>query len=233
MNLTAELGLITKTHDRHYHLDLQILGDETSNSLLNLIEAASKSGTLKRFAPSEFGVDGLPFPFTAFKVAAIEKLRATPSLEYAIFITGFFLDFYGMPHAPTYMPGVSVIVDVENMKAAIPGEGNTPTVFTYTKDVAEFIAASLDLPKWRQRSIIAVVHDSPQDLRARKNTELASNIPRYEFFPKNSLVGLVLVFGIAMEEGLFDFKGQSLNEMLPEIKSMSVEVFLQTYWGSK
>jgi hypothetical protein len=97
---------------------------------------------------------GFPFPFTEHKVAAIEKLRATPSLEYAIFIIGFFLDFYGMLHAPTYLPGVSVVLDVENCKAAIPGVGNTPIVLTYTKDVARFMAASLNLPKWPQRSII-------------------------------------------------------------------------------
>lgn len=94
-----------------------------------------------------------PFPFAAYKVAAVEKLRAT-SLEYAVFITGQFLDYFGMPHAPTYLPSLSVIVDVENMKAAIPGEGNTPIVFTYTADVAKFVAASLDLPKWPQRSVI-------------------------------------------------------------------------------
>lgn len=36
---------------------MQIRNDETSKSQLNLIEAAEKSGTVKRFAPSEFGID--------------------------------------------------------------------------------------------------------------------------------------------------------------------------------
>jgi hypothetical protein len=162
------------------------------------------------------------------------------------------------------------------MKAAIPGEGNTPIVFTYTTDVAKFVAASLELPKWPQRSVIAgdkitanqlvslvekvrgkvyqymatniedlrfnprgigskvdIVHDSVQDLKAGKNTELPSNIPRYVFFPKPFLEGLVRVFGIAIEEGLFDIKGKVLNDMLPDVKPMSVEDFLQTYWGGK
>jgi hypothetical protein len=36
---------------------MHIGSDEGSKSQLNLIEAAEKSGTVKRFAPSEFGVD--------------------------------------------------------------------------------------------------------------------------------------------------------------------------------
>jgi hypothetical protein len=75
-----------------------------------------------------------------------------------------------------------------------------------------------------------VSHDSLDDLRAGKNTELPSNIPRYSFFPKHLLEHLVQVFGLAMEEGLFNFKGQSLNEMLPEIKPISAKKFLQEYW---
>jgi hypothetical protein len=182
-----------------------------------------------------------------------------------------------MPHVPTYLPGISVIVDVENMKAAIPGEGDTPIVFTYTTDVANFVAASLELPKWPQRSVIVgdkitanqlvaliekvrgkvyqyiygshiedlrsnprgigrkmdIVHDSVQDLKAGRNTELPSNIPRYVFFPKPVLEGLVQVFGMAIEEGLFDIKGKVLNDMLPDVKPMSVNDFLQTYWGGK
>ena len=52
------------------------------------------------------------------------------------------------------MQGISVIVDVENMRAAIPGEGNTPMIFTHTADIAKFMAASLDLPKWPRRCVI-------------------------------------------------------------------------------
>ena len=94
------------------------------------------------------------FPFATYKIAAIDKLRVT-SLEYTSFLTGVFLDYFGMPHAPTYLSGLSIIVDVVNMKAAIPGKGNTPIVFTYTADVATFVAASLDLAAWPEKSVIA------------------------------------------------------------------------------
>lgn len=36
---------------------MQVGNEESSNSQLNLIDAAEKSGTVKRFAPSEFGID--------------------------------------------------------------------------------------------------------------------------------------------------------------------------------
>ena len=78
-----------------------------------------------------------------------------------------------------------------------------------------------------------IVYDSLQDLKAGKNTELPSNIPRYAFFPKPFLEGLVQVFGLAIGEGLFDIKGKALNDMLPDVKPLSVDTFLQTFWGGK
>jgi hypothetical protein len=80
---------------------------------------------------------------------------------------------------------------------------------------------------------VDMVHDSLQDLRAGKITELPANISLYSFFPKPFLEGLVVAFGIAMEEGLFDIKGKVLNEMFPDVRPMSVDVFLQTFWGGK
>jgi hypothetical protein len=38
---------------------MKIGGEESSKAQLNLIEAAEKSGTVKRFAPSEFGIDNM------------------------------------------------------------------------------------------------------------------------------------------------------------------------------
>ena len=78
-----------------------------------------------------------------------------------------------------------------------------------------------------------LVHDSLQDLRAGKITELPSNIPLYSFLPKPVLEGILISFAMAMEVGLFNFEGKSLNEMLPDVKAMSADVFLQNFWGGK
>ncbi|KIN00730.1 hypothetical protein OIDMADRAFT_42516 [Oidiodendron maius Zn] len=261
-NSIDSLTIVLKEHGIDTIIStMQVGNEDSSNSQLNLIDAAEKSGTVKRFAPSEFGIDcmearkiNFAFPFAAYRIAAIDKLRVT-SLEYTSFLTGVFLDYFGMPHAPTYLSGFSIIVDVVNMKAAIPGEGNTPIVFTYTADVATFVAASLDLAAWPKKSVIAgdkitsnqlvglvekargrkvdLVHDSLQDLRAGKITELPSNIPLYSFMPKPVLEGMLISFAMAMEVGLVDIEGKTLNEMLPDVKAMSVDVFLQNFWGGK
>ena len=49
---------------------------------------------------------------------------------------------------------LSLIVDLENNKAAIPGEGNTKLVFTHTSTIAAFVAASLDLETWPEETFI-------------------------------------------------------------------------------
>ncbi len=65
-----------------------------------------------------------------------------------MFFTGFFLDYYGMPGVKSHMAPSTMVIDMANNAAAIPGAGNTPVVFTHTIDVAKFVVASLDLKKW-------------------------------------------------------------------------------------
>ena len=56
-----------------------------------------------------------------------------------------------MPHIQTYLPmRVAFVVDVPNKTAAIPGTGDDLVSFTYTRDVASFVVAALDLPTWRE-----------------------------------------------------------------------------------
>jgi hypothetical protein len=71
-----------------------------------------------------------------------------------VFYNGFFLDYYGIPSVNTYLPPFTMVVDVVNNVAAIPGFGNTPMVFTHTFDIASFVAASLDLEKWERESYV-------------------------------------------------------------------------------
>ncbi|KAL1632507.1 hypothetical protein SLS56_003586 [Neofusicoccum ribis] len=84
----------------------------------------------------------------------IEKLKQT-SLEFTRFIIGTFMDYYGHPHAPTYLPMMAVGIDVENAVAALPGDGSVPVTFTYSADVGKFVAAALDLPQWPVESFMA------------------------------------------------------------------------------
>lgn len=42
-----------------------------------------------------------------------------------------------------------MVVDLAGNKAAIPGSGNTPVVFTHTRDVAAATVKLVELPRWK------------------------------------------------------------------------------------
>lgn len=48
----------------------------------------------------------------------------------------------------------SVVLDIANNAAAIPGDGENPVVFTHSFDVADYVSRLLDLPKWDEESYI-------------------------------------------------------------------------------
>lgn len=62
-----------------------------------------------------------------------------------------FLDYYD-PQGD-YQP-LAFFVDITHNCAAIPGDGNTPIVFTHTSDVAKFVVASLELDQWPGESYV-------------------------------------------------------------------------------
>lgn len=87
------------------------------------------------------------------KLDAIDALEKT-SLEYTSYYVGYFLDYWGYPRVKTYQLPFVIAVDMEHSKAAIPGKGDTPVTFTHTFDVAKYVTASLDLPKWDKESYV-------------------------------------------------------------------------------
>ncbi|OCK84255.1 NAD(P)-binding protein [Lepidopterella palustris CBS 459.81] len=235
---------------------MSIFTEAQAQAQLNLIEGAVQSGTVRRFAPSEFGIDyveakrqGFALPseqLVDYKVQAVEKLEASP-LNFTRFIVGFFLDYSGYPHFKTYLPHMAIVLDIPNAVAAIPGDGEVPVVFTLTRDVGKFVAASLDLEKWEPKSVIVgdrltlnqllkyaeeargkkfdVHYDDIAKLKSHHVTELPTNVPRYAFFPKEMMEG--------MATGWFDFKGETLNEKLPQVKTTSARELLQECWKGK
>jgi nucleoside-diphosphate-sugar epimerase len=65
-------------------------------------------------------------------------------------VVGFFSDYYAISHIKTHMPPLCFAVDIDAKKAAIPGTGNEVIAFTYSFDVARFVAAFLDLENWSE-----------------------------------------------------------------------------------
>jgi nucleoside-diphosphate-sugar epimerase len=93
-------------------------------------------------------IRALRLSFNNFRDQSIAALRKT-DLEWTRIHTGFFLDYYGMPHIASYLTPLVWAIDIGNKKAAIPGTaGNETVTFTYTKDLAKFVVAALSLSKW-------------------------------------------------------------------------------------
>jgi nucleoside-diphosphate-sugar epimerase len=83
------------------------------------------------------------------RARTLTELRTT-NLEWTRFNNGYFLDCFGPSTLKSYMQPVVYALDVKHKAAGIPGTGNEPMSFTYTFDVARFLLAALDLPKWEE-----------------------------------------------------------------------------------
>lgn len=89
----------------------------------------------------------------ALKLEVWNKLKET-SLEYTRVNLGYFLDYWGVPKVPSYLQHSTVVLDLDNNAASIPGSGNTPVAFTHTTDVARYVTKALDLPSWQPESYV-------------------------------------------------------------------------------
>ncbi|WAO95340.1 NmrA domain-containing protein [Fusarium falciforme] len=220
---------------------------------LNLIAASDASKPTKRFIPSIWGVKFPPeiielFPSAKGKLDVIDALAST-SLEYTVWIPGYFSDWYIAPHLKTYMSTFTIVVDVANNTAAIPGSADVPVALTYTFDMAKLVAASLTLPKWELETycigdkvtwneLIAiaeevkgtkfkVTYDSVEKLRTLSVTELPDHPQTYSFFPKEMLQAFLATFGVMFDNGTFNLTpAHDIQQDFPDIKLHSVKELL-------
>ncbi|KAI8670264.1 NmrA domain-containing protein [Fusarium keratoplasticum] len=230
---------------------------------VNLIHAAEASKHTRRFIPSIWGipysreqVGERQMTIGQSKLDAVEALEKS-TLEYTLFYVGYFLDFWGYPRVQSYQRQNLIVVDIEYNRAAIPGDGNTPVTFTHTFDVAEFVAASLDLPSWEKESYVIgesitwneflrlaeevkgekfeVTHDSLDLLLSGQITELPSHPSLYSQMPKDQIQALFATFGVWFEKGLFELKptNKTLNEVFPKIHARTVKEVLEAGWGKQ
>ncbi|KAL9595845.1 MAG: hypothetical protein Q9219_006187 [cf. Caloplaca sp. 3 TL-2023] len=226
----------------------------------NLIRAAAQAQSVERFIPSEWAIDffaddeHVPMSWKTNKQQSIEVLMQYPDLEYTMVRNGYFLDYFGMPHYRSYMLPEIPYIDIAACKAAIPGSGNDKIAFTLTKDVAKFVRKMVESDeRWPVETWIAgdfvtlnevlevaerargtkfdVVHDSLENLRACKISEIPAYLPLYETFPKEFFLDMMAGFGVAMVTGQFAFKGELLNEKYPEIKTTKMRDFVETHWA--
>lgn len=232
-------------------------------SQLALLDAAKKAG-VKRFAPSEFGGRSYPsdvnLPTFGSKLQ-VQKAVQESGLEFTLFESGMFMN-----NLATGTPGLGYLrpeaaVDVEHCSAHLAGDGSAQVVLTRIEDVAAFIAASLDLPRWPEVSRM-----TGQLLSFNKIVEIAERVRGQHAFTccvsrvltmqltgkkfdvtyiseeeiekhldPNSTTPLANIYWIIMLDLLrtdrLVWSDANLNKLCPEVKPMGVEEFLRTWWG--
>ncbi|KAL6406666.1 hypothetical protein AUP68_09467 [Ilyonectria robusta] len=226
---------------------------------LKLIRAADKSSVTKRFVASSWAVRAAEhyvkmLPHGYQHVAAYAELEKT-NLEWTAFNIGWFLEYFGMPHVKTCIQQTTFVVDMAGKSASIPGDGKQKMTFTYSLDVAKFVIAALDLPKWDRDTIVigdkmtweefvklaeeargekfTVTYDSVEKLKSGEITELPGQVAAYSYFPKKWVQGLFSVFGYWVTESVFDFPDEkALNKKFPDIKVTTVKEML-SHWKGK
>ncbi|KAF4984069.1 hypothetical protein FDECE_17167 [Fusarium decemcellulare] len=259
-NIAALAGIMESNEIHTVISCILVMSDGPGIAQLNLIKAAKLSATTHRFVASEWGFDYpsevVPLlPHLAYRMQALDALENT-SLEWTRFINGYFLDYYGIPHIKSHLQPVSFVIDIENKAAGIPGTGNDRAAFTYSYDLAKFVASFLTLMNWDRETYVMsdkitwneflalaeeargtkflVKYDDSEKLRDFRITELPSHIPYYPFFPKEQMQRTFAVFGLCFIAGKVDIpEEKSLNAMFPEISTLKVADMLQKCWGKK
>ncbi|KAI2669700.1 hypothetical protein LCP963914a_9888 [Penicillium roqueforti] len=133
-----------------------MLGDDCSEAQLNLIKAADRANTVKRFMTSEFGyftseerrdID----PGVDWFLTAADLLKSS-RLTYTRPVCGVFMDFLGMPYSQSNIPPMNIVVDVLNREAHLPGDGNSPLTMIHSYDAATLVAKLLEAEEWSEFS---------------------------------------------------------------------------------
>ena len=78
-----------------------------------------------------------------------------------------------------------------------------------------------------------VVHDSLEDLRTGKISEIPAYVPVYEVLPKEMFLSMMAGLGVGMITGIFDLIGHSLNERYPDIRPVKMADFVQECWAGR
>ncbi|KAM0562002.1 hypothetical protein ACHAPJ_002444 [Fusarium lateritium] len=257
-----DVSALTQLFEEHnVHTVISTIGTNgPSPPELDLIQAADAAGPTKRFISSDWGLphteeQGSQANSARNKLRAQEELRKT-SLEWTSIHNGFFLDFWGSANIKSYLPRAATFIDSPNRTAAIPGSGDVPVTFTYSRDVARFVAAFLDVNKWERSTFIigdkvtwnellriveeatgdkfSVTYDSVEKLEKGEVTELPGHISMYTRVPKAIFHRVQAAYGLWSEKGAFDLDAsKTLNDAFPDIEPISVKDFMEEAWGKQ
>lgn len=252
---TLGIAVHPVTYTDHAHLVRLLRGVHTlistiatfDSSLLTTqlaLLAAAKEAGVKRFAPSEYagasneGVDGY-----AYKEAVWEAVRAS-GLEYTRFACGLFMNLFvtGTPRGEeAALAGLSrwdFVVNIRAGTADVPGDGEARVTFTESRDVAKFVAASLDLDEWEE-----VCGMEGETLTFNEVVILAEKVTKRKFLVKYNTVDQLKEMAdadpsarfynqvrVMIAEGRAEVK-PVLNGLCPEVRPWRLEDWLEKWWG--
>ena len=77
------------------------------------------------------------------------------------------------------------------------------------------------------------MHDTLEDLRAGKISEIPAYLALYDVFPKEMLLEMMAALGVGMITGVFDLKGDLLNDKYSRIQPVKVSDFIKMHWKGK
>jgi nucleoside-diphosphate-sugar epimerase len=202
---------------------LALFTEESAKAQMNLIQAAIDSGSVKRFMPSEYGVNYshpgvLEFhPAAKWWLDAADLLRSS-HLDFTRVMFGWFSDYFGMPHCKSNMKPFKYALDFDNRKAALPGDGKASVTFLHSTDVAKYIAALLDEEKrWPEFSAFA-----SDKLTWNKVVETAERVTG-----KSSLATISWIFRAKLTTGIIGEKWEVTYDPIDKLKQGQATLFEQ------
>lgn len=233
------------------HTLLSFIGGAASTlqtSQLAIISAAKEAGVV-RFAPSDYaGVGYKGIDLYAGKAVVWEAVKQS-GLEYTRFSCGLFMDILatGTPKVVVSEDGENegerealgglrpwnFVVNVKAGTAELPGNGNAKVVFTTTKDVARFVAATVDLQsRWPEELGMR------GDLKSFKEVvRIVEEVQERKFLVREDSVEEMREKGdfynqvrLKLAEG-WGVVGREMNELAPQVQTTSVRDFVEKWWG--
>ncbi|KAI5923674.1 hypothetical protein F4810DRAFT_710417 [Camillea tinctor] len=169
------------------------------------------------------------FPIVQGKFEVLKRLDST-SLEFTAVLNGCFLDYWVLPKVKSYLDPLTLVIEVANNVAAIPGSGDVPKESYIIGDKVtwnEFLRVVEEAKGVK----FTVTQDPMDELKAGRITELPSHPHMYPSFPKEMSQGLFAAFGRMFEEGVFDLKHpNTLNDQFPDIKTRTIRELVFEAW---
>ncbi|KAM0262120.1 hypothetical protein ACHAQJ_001861 [Trichoderma viride] len=223
-----------------------VYGPAVGSTQLALLEAA-KEAKVKRFVPSEWATPSYDkVSFYKPKESVWEAVKKS-GLEYTRFINGVWLNVWaaGAPRDQAVgragYGGPEFLVDINGGSILIPGDGSGKITVTDMRDIGKFVVAALDFEKWDEDSIIVgdklSINEVVEKIEKVTGKTLNKTYISMEDIDaviqenRDPATTMIHEFLKIIGEGGMDFKA-TINQKVPEIKTIKVDEFLAAHWGS-